>query len=71
MHTPSALSDFSEFSKKSKDRKLGVGVVDGCGGDCGGNSIYDYILLLIHIKFSKNQKYFTNLRVDLVLKRAL
>lgn len=30
VHIPSALSDFSEFSKKSKDGKLGVGVVDGC-----------------------------------------
>lgn len=58
VHIPSALSDFSELSKKSKDGKLGVG---GCGwvlcvGDCGENSICDYILLFMHIKFSKNQK---------------
>lgn len=58
----SALTDFSELSKKSEDRKLGVGVVDGCGGGriAGGNSKYDYIIYIYESKV-----------VGLVLKHAL
>lgn len=51
VHISSALTDFSELSKKSEDRKLGVGVVDGCGGRgiAGRNSKYDYIYIYIYI----------------------
>lgn len=44
VHIPSALSDFSEFSKKSKDRKLGVGVVDGC---CVGGIVEEIVYMII------------------------